>query len=52
MLLGGAPLLGERMMRWNFVASTKTRLDEAEAAWRQGRFPAIVGDDGERIPMP
>lgn len=54
-LLGGAPLDGRRFMDWNFVASTKERIDEAKAAWREERldaFPLVPGDEHERIPLP
>ncbi len=51
-MLGGERLPEPRHMRWNFVASTKERLDEAERAWREGRFPRIPTDDGVPIPMP
>ena len=51
-LLGGAPL-GERLhMWWNFVAPTKERIEEAKAAWREGRFPRVPGDEVEFVPLP
>jgi redox-sensitive bicupin YhaK (pirin superfamily) len=52
MLLGGAPLEGERHVYWNFVSSSKERIERAKADWRDGRFPTIPGDDKERIPLP
>jgi len=52
LLLGGAPL-GERLhMWWNFVAPTKERIEEAKAAWREGRFPRVPGDEVESVPLP
>lgn len=51
-LLGGAPLEGERHLLWNFVASDKAALDRAKADWNAGRFPPVVGDDGPAIPFP
>jgi hypothetical protein len=39
-------------MSWNFVSSSKARLEAAEREWRQGAFPRIPTDDGEPIPMP
>ncbi len=51
MLLGGAPLEGERHIWWNFVASTKERIELAKAAWPAGRFYPVPGDD-EVIPLP
>jgi redox-sensitive bicupin YhaK (pirin superfamily) len=51
MLLGGEPL-GPRFIEWNFVASSKARLEQAKADWRAGRMPLPVGDDREFIPLP
>lgn len=52
MLFGGAPLDGERHLWWNFVASTRERIEQAKADWREGRFPKVPGDDREFIPLP
>jgi len=52
MLFGGAPLDGERHLWWNFVASTRERIEQAKADWREGRFPKVPGDDQEFIPLP
>jgi redox-sensitive bicupin YhaK (pirin superfamily) len=52
LLLGGEPFPEPRHMRWNFVSSSKARLDAAERDWRSGAFPRIPTDDGEPIPMP
>lgn len=52
MLLGGAPLDGERHVWWNFVASSRERIDQASADWKAGRFAKIPGDDIEFIPLP
>lgn len=57
MLLGGATLGGPRYIWWNFVASSKERIEAAKEAWRQGdwqhgRFQLPPGDDGEFIPAP
>jgi hypothetical protein len=51
MLLGGAPLQGDRHVWWNFVASSAARLERAKADWRDGRFGAVPGD-AERMPLP
>ena len=50
-LFGGAPLDGPRYLLWNFVASTKARLDQARLDWIARRFPTIAADDGY-IPFP
>jgi redox-sensitive bicupin YhaK (pirin superfamily) len=52
MLIGGATLDGERLLYWNFVASTQARLEQAKHDWRERRFPAVPGDDVEFIPLP
>jgi redox-sensitive bicupin YhaK (pirin superfamily) len=52
MLLGGAPLDGPRHVWWNFVASSRERIERARDDWRAMRFAAIPGDDSEFIPLP
>jgi redox-sensitive bicupin YhaK (pirin superfamily) len=51
MLLGGEPLDGPRHLWWNFVSSSKERIEQAKADWREGRFGQVPGDD-EFIPLP
>jgi redox-sensitive bicupin YhaK (pirin superfamily) len=52
MLLGGAPLDGDRHIYWNFVSSSRQRLEQAKADWQNGRFGKVVGDETEFIPLP
>jgi len=52
MLLGGAPLDGERHIWWNFVSSSKERIERAKQEWKDGKFGLIPGDDKEFIPLP
>jgi redox-sensitive bicupin YhaK (pirin superfamily) len=52
MLLGGAKLDGERHIWWNFVSSSRERIERAKQEWRDGRFGLIPGDDKEFIPLP
>ncbi len=57
MLLGGATMDGPRHIWWNFVASSKDRIDAAKEAWRagdwaHGRFRLPPADDSEFIPAP
>jgi redox-sensitive bicupin YhaK (pirin superfamily) len=52
LLLGGAPLDGPRYIWWNFVSSSRERIERAKADWREGRFGTIPGDDREFIPLP
>jgi redox-sensitive bicupin YhaK (pirin superfamily) len=51
MLLGGEPV-GERFVEWNFVSSSKERIEQAKADWRAGRMKLPVHDDREFIPLP
>ena len=51
MLVGGEPL-GQRFIEWNFVSSSKARLEQAKADWRAGRMKLPVADDQEWIPLP
>lgn len=51
MLLGGEPV-GPRHIWWNFVSSSKDRLEQAKADWAQGRMRLPQGDDAEFIPLP
>ena len=51
MLLGGEPL-GERFIEWNFVSSSKARIEQAKADWRAGRMKLPDGDNAEFIPLP
>ncbi|MEQ8286173.1 pirin family protein [Thalassospira sp.] len=50
MLLGGMPL-GHRHLWWNFVASSKDRIEKAKADWASGNFPQIDGED-DVLPLP
>lgn len=52
MILGGAPIDGERHIWWNFVSSSKERIERAKSDWKEGRFPKVPGDDAEHIPLP
>lgn len=52
MLFGGEPLDGPRHMWWNFVSSSKERIEQAKHDWETGAFGLIPGDDVERIPLP
>ncbi|MBY8915601.1 pirin family protein [Nitratireductor rhodophyticola] len=57
MLLGGATLSGPRYIWWNFVASSKERIEAAKDDWRRenwgaGLFDLPRGDDEEFVPLP
>lgn len=51
MMLGGEPL-GERFLYWNFVSSSKDRIDQAAADWKAGRMKLPDTDDSDFIPLP
>jgi len=51
MLLGGEPI-GERFIEWNFVSSSRARIEQAKADWRAGRMKLPVHDDTEFVPLP
>ena len=46
-----APLDGPRHIWWNFVSSSKERIEQAKADWKEGRFAKVPGDK-EFIPLP
>jgi redox-sensitive bicupin YhaK (pirin superfamily) len=49
--LGGEPL-GQRFIEWNFVSSSKERIEQAKADWRAGRMKLPDLDHDEFIPLP
>ena len=51
LLLGGEPLDGPRYLWWNFVASSRERIEQAKADWQAGRFAPVPGER-EFIPLP
>jgi redox-sensitive bicupin YhaK (pirin superfamily) len=51
MLLGGEPV-GERFLFWNFVSSSRERMEQAKADWNAGRMKLPDLDDQEFIPLP
>ena len=52
MLLGGEAFSTRRYVFWNFVSSSRDRINQAKADWKAMRFPLIPGDDQEFIPLP
>ncbi len=52
LLLGGEPMDGPRHIWWNFVSSSKERIEEAKENWRQRRFDVVPGDEVEFTPLP
>ena len=52
MLMGGQAFSTRRYVHWNFVSSSRERINEAKDDWKAQRFPLIPGDDQEYIPLP
>ena len=52
MLLGGEAFATPRHVWWNFVSSSRERINQAKDDWKQRRFPEIPGDSEEFIPLP
>ena len=52
MLLGGAAFATRRYVFWNFVSSSRDRINQAKEDWAERRFALIPGDDQEFIPLP
>jgi len=52
MLLGGEAFTTRRHVFWNFVSSSRDRINQAKSDWKAMRFPLVPGDDQEFIPLP
>lgn len=52
MLLGGEAFSTRRYVFWNFVSSSRERIEQAKQDWSERRFPLIPGDSDEYIPLP
>jgi redox-sensitive bicupin YhaK (pirin superfamily) len=50
-VFGGEPLAEPRHLFWNFVSSSKERIEQAKTDWREGRFDPVPGES-EFIPLP
>lgn len=51
-IFGGEPFVEERFIDWNFVSSSKERLEKAKQQWISKSFPKIKGDETDYIPYP
>ena len=51
LIFGGEPFEKERFIHWNFVASTKERIESAVDRWKAKEFPKVLGDDSY-VPIP
>ncbi|MDH6266572.1 redox-sensitive bicupin YhaK (pirin superfamily) [Rhizobium sp. SG_E_25_P2] len=52
MLFGGEAMAEKRYIWWNFVSSSKERIEQAKEEWRTGKFDIVPGDEEEFIPLP
>jgi len=52
MLLGGEAFSTPRHVWWNFVSSSRERINQAKQDWKAGNFPLVPGDSEEFIPIP
>ena len=50
-VLGGEPMDGPRHIWWNFVSSSKDRIEQAKRDWKAGRFAGVPGET-DFIPLP
>jgi redox-sensitive bicupin YhaK (pirin superfamily) len=48
----GGPTHAPRFIEWNFVASSRERIERARDRWKARQFPIIPSDDKEFIPWP
>jgi redox-sensitive bicupin YhaK (pirin superfamily) len=51
LLLGGETMDAPRHLWWNFVSSSRERIEQAKEDWKSGRFGAVIGET-EFIPLP
>ncbi|MBE1529308.1 hypothetical protein GGC65_003764 [Sphingopyxis sp. OAS728] len=52
MLLGGEAFKTPRHVWWNFVSSSRDRINQAKHDWKERKFPLVPGDSEEFIPIP
>lgn len=50
-VIGGVPLTEERFIWWNFVSTSKEKIENAKIAWNEGSFPQVPGEI-DKIPLP
>lgn len=51
LIFGGQPFDEGRQINWNFVASTREKINEARERWTNKEFPKVPGDD-TYVPLP
>ena len=52
-VFGGEPFKSERHVWWNFVSSSKVKIEEAKRRWEEDKFPPVINESKfSRIPLP
>ncbi|SMF18710.1 pirin family protein [Pseudobacteriovorax antillogorgiicola] len=51
MLFGGSVFPEKRHIWWNFVSSSKDKIEQAKDDWKNDKFPKVINED-EVIPLP
>ncbi len=51
-VLMGGEAMTRRHVWWNFVSSSRDRINQAKEDWRAGKFAKVPGDEKEFIPLP
>ena len=49
-VIGGEAFPNEKLIWWNFVSSSKDKIESAKKRWKEERFPTVPGET-ERIPL-
>lgn len=51
-IFGGIPFPEERYIHWNFVSSSKDKIEKARNDWKNGVFDKVPGDEDDFVPLP
>lgn len=51
-IIGGEPMDSKRYIWWNFVSSSKEKIEQAKEDWKRGRFDIVPGDEADFITLP
>lgn len=51
-IFGGIPFPEERYIHWNFVSSSKDKIEKARNDWKNGAFDKVPGDEEDFVPLP
>lgn len=51
-IFGGIPFPEERYIHWNFVSSSKDKIEKARNDWKTGLFEKVPGDEDDFVPLP